>query len=633
MSNTLTYSPVSAIDRKIVKAPEYDIFFGKTDNKRIVQKGDFSTRETVLRMIDIINTKSWQTKKIAKNLETETLVGTCRNIWDFCFRYIKYQKDIEEELREPNATWRDGQILARQYPNVIREDGVQYGVDCDCYSIFIGSILSNLDIPFNIKMTSYVNSLGLDNGFQHVYIIVPLIKDRYLTIDPVVNEFNYEKPVSKYELFTLQKKIHSTMAKVFVLSGVETQQNYANSMIDIITGRNLSTDLFGDTDDNSMLEYLKSTRKAVISNPEIITNQSPEDFVQMIDLAIKNWLVPEKRENALEQLSNLEEYLIQNKAILKGFEDEELSGFFKELKAKNQEKKIIKKEKKETKEKGTILNKLNKFNPATLAVRNAFRTVLAINFLGLSTILSSDDTKAKEVRTKVDNLYFSLGGKKDKLDKTIEKAKSKKPIFNKNATDKVEIENDDLGWLGVAGEVAAVVTAAAVPLAVVTKWVTDAGLMKKEVSVTTTSTNPVTTTLPADLNKDGQVSFIEKRKFKKEEKKADGKQTFFEKMKARIASKNTSTTDVSTTDTTKTDSPVEKTENQIEEFANSETPTNDETSLKNTLGKLIKEHPLGFAIGTTAVISSVALLFPQVREWVGISSDTTTKKLGIVSLS
>jgi hypothetical protein len=57
------------------------------------------------------------------------------------------------------------------------------------------------------------------------------------------------------------------MAKVFVLSGFESQQIYENSLIDIITGRNLNADLFGDTDDNSMLEYLKSTRKAVVSNP------------------------------------------------------------------------------------------------------------------------------------------------------------------------------------------------------------------------------------------------------------------------------------------------------------------------------------------------------------------------------
>jgi hypothetical protein len=114
----------------------------------------------------------------------------------------------------------------------------------------------------------------------------------------------------------------------------------------------------------------------------------------MIDLAIKNWLIPEKRELALEQLSNLEDYMIVNKSILKGTDNEELGGFFKELKEKNkekkeekkiakEEKKELKKEKKNLKEKGTILNKLNKFNPATLTVRNAIRDCSCNKFFGL----------------------------------------------------------------------------------------------------------------------------------------------------------------------------------------------------------------------------------------------------------
>jgi len=34
-------------------------------------------------MIDFINTKSWQAKEIAKKLETNSLVETCRNILGF----------------------------------------------------------------------------------------------------------------------------------------------------------------------------------------------------------------------------------------------------------------------------------------------------------------------------------------------------------------------------------------------------------------------------------------------------------------------------------------------------------------------------------------------------------------------
>jgi hypothetical protein len=667
MNNVLTYSPESAIDRQISVGSEFDSYFGKTENKRIAQKGNLSTRQTVLKMIDLINSKNWQTEKIAKKLQGSDLTETCKNIWNFCFKYIKYQKDIEEELREPNATWRDGQILARQYPNVVREDGVQYGVDCDCYSIFIGSILSNLNILFNIKMTSYVNSLGLDNGFQHVYIIVPLENNSYITIDPVVHAFNYEKPVSKYELFTLQKKIHSTMAQVFVLSGVEKEQSYNNSLIDIMTGRNMINGLFGEADNNSILEYLKSTRKAVTANPSLVTNQNQEDFVKMLDLGINNWADESKRASVLEQLSNMEDYLVEKKHILKGLEYEEISGFFNEVnqlnkeinslgktkaerKEKREDKKEARQEKRDERPKGTILNKLNKFNPVTLGVRNAYRTLFAINMFGISTIAASTDDKSKAVRTKIDNLYFSLGGKKEKLAKTIEKGKLKKPILNKDAKDNVEIEDDDLdglGYLGVAGEVAAIVAAASVPLAATLKFISDAGISKKS---DTPAVASGVTSVPADLNKDGKISLIEKWKNKKSDKKEkqntvvesgvfdakdlnkDGKVSLIEKWKAKKNEAVTTTTDTATTTTTDTTT-TDTTTTDVKTGADTTTPSNDEKSLIATLGKLIKEHPLGFAIGTTAVVSGVALLFPQVREFVGISSNVKTKKLGYVQLS
>ena len=160
-------------------------------------------------------------------------------------------------------------------------------------------------------------------------------------------------------------------------------------------------------------------------------------------------------------------------------------------------------------------------------------------------------------------------------------------------------------------------------------------LITKEPPKTEVSATTVTTTLPGDLNNNGKVSVIEKNKLKNEEKKAEGKLTFFEKIKAKIEAKTTPVKDVTTTDTTtNTDETTGgKTENKIDEFANSETPTNDETSLKNSLGKLIKEHPVVFAIVTTIVASGIAFAFPQVREWAGISSNTKTKKLGVVSLS
>jgi len=99
----LGYSPLSAIDRQIVDAKQFDDFFQKTNNERKLISKNLSTRQTVLKMIDIINSKSFQTRKIANYLQAETTYETCKNIWEFCYNYIKYQKDIQRNFIIQNA--------------------------------------------------------------------------------------------------------------------------------------------------------------------------------------------------------------------------------------------------------------------------------------------------------------------------------------------------------------------------------------------------------------------------------------------------------------------------------------------------------------------------------------------------
>jgi len=152
--------PQSALDRPIENGSQFDKYFGETNGERIRVDNVSISRETVFLILDVIKNTKNQTVKIAQYLKGANDKETCRNIWNFCFKYIKYQQDMGEEIRTPNAVWRDGNVNARQFPKLIRKDGVQYGVDCDCYTVFIGSILSNLGIHFNVKMTSCKNSLS-----------------------------------------------------------------------------------------------------------------------------------------------------------------------------------------------------------------------------------------------------------------------------------------------------------------------------------------------------------------------------------------------------------------------------------------------------------------------------------------
>lgn len=174
---------VASGKRNIRSGAQYEKYF-TTDAKGIetVLLPNGNVYDTLKLMRSIVNRYQHQTKAIAKVLKGKTIEATCSNIWSFLYWHVQYKKDHakREQLRQPIRTWRD------------RKEGV----DCDCYSIFIASVLTNLGIPNKFRMAGY----GKD--FQHVYVVVPIegkIKERstYYVIDPVVNRFDYEVPFNK----------------------------------------------------------------------------------------------------------------------------------------------------------------------------------------------------------------------------------------------------------------------------------------------------------------------------------------------------------------------------------------------------------------------------------------------------
>lgn len=93
-----------------------------------------------------------------------------------------------------------------------------------------------------------------------------------------------------------------------------------------------------------------------------------------------------------------------------------------------------KEERKESKHKGLtigkqILQTMNKVNPVTIAVRNALRALIALNFLGMASAINAKP----ELRKKVENMYKNMGGKIDSLSSSVKTGAGKKPLFNKDA--------------------------------------------------------------------------------------------------------------------------------------------------------------------------------------------------------
>ncbi len=269
--------------RQIKNSDKYDIYFKSANNtdRIIIPNGE--VEDTVELMKKVVFKYIDDTKQIAQILRTNSIENTCKNIWNFLYHHIQYKLDKSgiEQLRRPVRSWQEKNI----------------GIDCDCFSIFVSSILTNLKIPHFFRITKYDR-----NVYQHVYVIAQTPKGEYI-IDCVLSKPNYEKP------FTQKKDFNMSLngINIAVLDGVQ-ENDFIN---DIINDSNIGS-LLNENDVNATYNYLLQTREIVANNPtSIMSVEDPKAFLEMLDYAIKYWNTP-NRKKALDILIENEEKL--NKA-------------------------------------------------------------------------------------------------------------------------------------------------------------------------------------------------------------------------------------------------------------------------------------------------------------------------------
>nr|MDQ3073831.1 hypothetical protein [Bacteroidota bacterium] len=185
----------AAIHRAIRSGHEYDHLFQKATGRDIRIKNDAGVEDTLQLIQSTVPKTLWQTEKIAQELRGRTLESTCRNIWNFVYTHIRYRKDKAgtEQVRSPRRTWQDR----------------AHGVDCDCYTEFISSILMNLGIAHKGRITIY----DYAQGYQHIYPIVPKHgklntkmenRDEYIVIDCVKDAFDDEEPFIEFKDYNMK---------------------------------------------------------------------------------------------------------------------------------------------------------------------------------------------------------------------------------------------------------------------------------------------------------------------------------------------------------------------------------------------------------------------------------------------
>lgn len=507
-----TLGLVASSYREIKNGSEFSHYFPKSDVSEKIVVEDGTVKDTVKLIEHVVSKYNWQTKALSETFKRNTLPETLNAIWDFFYNHYQYKLDRAdvEELRTPARAWHDRKT----------------GIDCDCYSISISCVLTNLGIKHKFRVTKY------GAGWQHIYVIVPVpnsIKNEYWVLDCVLDRFNYEKTYTdKFDY-----KMENLGIPVAILSGIDND----TELHTILSGADFDEPGFGavstmEDDLGALKTYLKRTRNYIRKNPHSVIYQggAPRN-IKMLNHALDNWNNPVKREQALNGLA-MEEHNMNvslglagvndynpNDDTLNGvsIEDDELDGFedvdnlgrvkkkrkfFQAVKNAHKKivaahkkvgKKIVAGAKKVAQKVATVAKKVLKavvrFNPLSLAVRGAILLVMKTNMFQMARALypafvpladakkygytDEQIAKAKQVRPGVEKLFVNvLQGKADALAKQI----------IHGATNKRQVNGIDgfagFEGLGDGGASAAGVSlvAASVPLTKIATLMNKAGL-------------------------------------------------------------------------------------------------------------------------------------------------------------
>ncbi|MCX6257983.1 MAG: hypothetical protein NTW49_08840 [Bacteroidia bacterium] len=480
MSELFHIGNITSGYRPIKKGDRFDQLFPKPEDKDRIMIRDGDADKTV----DLMKQVAWKykadTEKLAPQLKASSLRQTCDNIWDFLYNHIQYRLDKKgmEQLRRPARSWQERSL----------------GIDCDCFSIFVSTILLNLQIPHTFRITKYDQ-----NTWQHVYVVVPIPESgSYYTIDCVLSRFNYEKPYSQKKDFPMNinsGSAHLAGIDIAVLSGTGDDTMFN----DVVFARDLEgINNIGDTSEEERLKaiysYLVKNRKLVASNPKMIASVDyPPAFIQMLDYAIGAWNTP-NRDKALENLAKNEDDWNKKNGLSQTDENLDLSGLdddWQELDGLSGAELASSLGSLKKKLKG-FFNKVGeavkkggqafiRFNPASIAVRSAYLLAMKLDIGSMASklkwgyateqqakakrISSEDWKKSKSALDKVEKMFADkLQGQRSKLRSAILNGKAK-----------------GISGTGNLGFVLAASVAAASPLIILTlKVLADSGLVHKD---------------------------------------------------------------------------------------------------------------------------------------------------------
>jgi len=154
----------SALYRKVKTHTTYDRYFTKTPCKS-TYLGEYTTTGGMQQMVEWAFKYNDFSKEISEKLKRASLKETVASIYQFSYDHIQYQADgYDQQLRSPSCTW-----------NARLE-----GIDCKSYSLFVSTILTNLNIPHSFRK---VKQPASPSRWSHVYVVIHSGTNTFI-IDP-----------------------------------------------------------------------------------------------------------------------------------------------------------------------------------------------------------------------------------------------------------------------------------------------------------------------------------------------------------------------------------------------------------------------------------------------------------------
>lgn len=364
---------------KVKPGHEYDRYFPEAQLGTILEKRNAKVSDTLKLIPAVIRKTAWQTRKFAHEvIKADTLEETCSRLWHFVYDHIAYCKDQrgKEQVRDAARIWHDRHNFQKDKNGnfILDERGnkIPGGVDCDCMTTFICSVLYNLEIS-NVffRVTRYE-----EPHWEHIYPVIKLPNGKEIIIDCVLHQFNQE---AKYT----------------------AKQDTAMD-----------------------LEYLNGVSDSTINK----LSDAP-DLMGIMD-----------EQEALSALGRI----FKKKAAGGGGGSAPKKGLFKKKAGGGAKKPLFKKKTADQKKanKGKIkkflgkgLHITNRINPVTVALRNGVLAGMKLNFMKIAealrwTYMSPEAAQAKgadmgkynklkNVREKLEKIFYGAGGKQANLKKSI----------------------------------------------------------------------------------------------------------------------------------------------------------------------------------------------------------------------